>query len=430
MSFILKNGGYRILSLFKTAEKHFDKRDIQTWLKHELLTQYIKNWGSAVGLASNSKNINELHYVDGFAGRGTFKDGKAASPKIAIDNLQELQYVFSSKYKNCKASFHIHIVELLKEYNNLLKSELKSYSKYPGQIHIYEGKFEDKVPFLLDKTKGNPSLYFIDPFGYKGVHMNDIVKILNQRSHEVLINVMSYSLVRNVTIAENKDELCNFFGLKDVDEDIVNYIELAAQINDHETKSSNNKLLKLEDKIINLYIEQIRKNCGKKLYFLKKRIHSQIKPAVYFHLLFATGHRRGLQEMKDAMVKFELIREQIEDTYLKDNDVEEFSLFGDLFSERNEYVTYDYNQFIQDFIEQFNGKKTNYAEIADHFLEKSPLPLRSSSDNKSIYDYMKKIINDVKYIKADNHAFSNLNNAEENNIYVNIQEVNIQTALF
>lgn len=417
------------MSSYRTAEKHFEKRDIQTWLKHALLTEYIKNWGNAIGLATNSKYIPEIHFVDGFAGRGYFEDGNKGSPLIAIENLQDMQYTFEQNYKKFNSSFVIHLVELKKDYIDFIKVNIKNYSKYPELIYLYHGKFEDKLSLLLNQTVGHPALYFIDPFGYKGVRMNDVVKIISHQSHEVLINVMTISLVRNITIEENSKELCNFFGLDDIDQNIVDYMNMVIEAKMNESKPLHTKLLKLEDKILELYIEQVKKRIpDKKLYFLKKRIYSGLNPKVYFHLLFITGHRRGLVEMKKAMVNFDLIRDKIENQYIHENKVQEHSILGDIFSEQNEYEMYNYETFVNDFKKQFNFKKTTYAEIVEYFLEYSPLPFKAVEGNKSIYDYFKRLFKEVRYIDCSNKSFSSLKEAETNIIYPRITMV--QQSLF
>lgn len=82
--------------------------------------------------------------------------------------------------------FKIFTVEVIEEYHNLLK-KLKNQSPFPNQIHNFCGEFEKYVDKLIPSTKGTPSLYFIDPFGYKGVPMGKIKQILDQQSNEVLM---------------------------------------------------------------------------------------------------------------------------------------------------------------------------------------------------------------------------------------------------
>lgn len=132
--------------------------------------------------ASISKKIKKCHFVDCFAGRGSFDDGQEGSPLIAINSLFNLQKDFQY---NRECRFYIHTVEILDSYHNMLQ-QMAQKSSYPSQIKNYCGEFIHHVEHLIASTSGSPALYFVDPFGYKGVRMRDIRKILSERSHEVL----------------------------------------------------------------------------------------------------------------------------------------------------------------------------------------------------------------------------------------------------
>lgn len=154
------------------------------------------------------KNIKTVNFVDGFAGRGYFDDGKMGSPQIAINRLLNFQNILQSEYRN-DLRFKFYNVEYNPEYYQELE-KIRLRSQYPHQIQNLLGKFEDHLDTLINFTQGKPTFYFIDPFGYKGVNMNDIHRIVKQPSNELLINVMSYSLVRNITIKSSEIELCKF----------------------------------------------------------------------------------------------------------------------------------------------------------------------------------------------------------------------------
>lgn len=418
------------MSNYKTALKHFEKRDIQTWLKHVLLSNYIKNWGTVFGKAANSLDIENVHFVDCFAGRGYFLDGNPGSPTLAVENLFSLQNTFN-KYRENNCKFHIHTVEIIEAFNYLLKKELKAFCAFPKQVHINEGTFQEHLPRLLATTNGSPALYFIDPFGYKGVHMHDVINILNQPRHEVLINVMSYSLVRNIKIKENRKEICNFFGLSHMDADIEQYIELVSSLHDKKNNTQNTLLLKLEDKIIQLYKHQVKELLGKNVYTLSKRIHSQINQNIYFHLIFITRNRKGLVEMKDAMTKFDLEKNKIEEQYIYENGIQEHSFLGDLFSITNSYEYYTYETFIDDILDKFNNTTTTYGKIIDYFLLNTPLTFRDiNKNNKSIYDYMHRLSKEGNGITFRNRRFANLGDADDLEVTFNMSSVCIQTPLF
>lgn len=412
----------------KPQIKHFQKKEIQTHLKHALLEEYIIRWASIMGKASFAGKITNIHFIDGFAGKGTFNDGHYGSPKIAISNLFDLQSSFYETYQSSSMKFIIHTIESYPDFQVELE-KLKNSSPFSNQIINYKGKFEEHLPSILTKTTGSPSLYFIDPFGYKGVRMDDIQTILEKPSNEVLINVMSRSLGRNYSIENNQTEICKFFGVEKLPSNISDYLKIATN-DDKDLFMNKNQFEKMENDIINFFKSQLYDRFkSKKLYTISKRIYSKINPNQYFHLVFATTKRRGLDAMKQSMVRYEITKMNLEDQYIKSNALS-LVLIDDLFSDSNELSSYNYKSFLKEFIDCFNNCETNFAEIVDYFLQTSPLPFRDEENNqKSIYDYFKKMMSFNLGIKTTAKFYSTFKRHHEITVIVNIPTSNIKSIL-
>lgn len=225
--------------------------------------------------------------------------------------------------------------------------------------------------------------------------MNDMHRILQQSSNELLINVMSYSLVRNITIKSSENELCNFFGVNTLPADISDYLNLRKHSSVALSMPLMQDLMKREDNIIELYKSQIKLGTSN-VYTLSKRIHSQINNNIYFHLVFVTRDRKGLIEMKKTMVQFEELRTKAENNYIIQNQLDTSHFQDDLFSDNNRHNSYGYKEFVQDFMLHFNKKdNVTYAKVIDFFLQYSPLPFESN-DEKSISDYTKTLFSTSK----------------------------------
>ncbi|MEB3103541.1 three-Cys-motif partner protein TcmP, partial [Ferviditalea candida] len=346
----------------------------------------------------------------------TFEDGQEGSPLIAINNLFSLQRDFQYN-KECR--FYIHTVELLEDYHNMLQ-QMALTSPFPSQINNYCGEFKYHVDRLLASTTGSPALYFVDPFGYKGVHMADITKILSERAHEVLINVMSYSLVRNYRIQNNQVELCNFFGIDKLPPNIVDYIKMATSDDVLKNQTSRSVFEKLEDQIIDLYVHKLKSQFNEPVYALKKRIYSPLNPNVYFHLVFATRSRAGLIEMKDSMIAFEPLRIQAEDAYHASTKSIKALYADDLFSESTNAKSYDYMAFIEEVIVHFNNRVITYGQVIDHFLQFSPLPFRDGANQKSVYDFSVRLFKKNSFITVSSQSFANHKDADKLSIQINL----------
>ena len=70
-----------------TAEKNWEMKP-QTEIKHDLLTEYLKRWTPILGRSQNEQRV--LHYIDGFAGRGTYNSGEEGSPFRAMQILHRV----------------------------------------------------------------------------------------------------------------------------------------------------------------------------------------------------------------------------------------------------------------------------------------------------------------------------------------------------
>lgn len=387
----------------KPQDKHFQKKDIQTHLKHALLEDYIIRWASIIGNGALAGKIRKIHFVDGFAGRGAFLDGGAGSPKIAISNLFHLQQRFYEKYQSSNMRFIVHTVESHPAFQATLE-ELKSNSPFSSQIRNYKGKFEDHLTDILNQTNGSPALYFIDPFGYKGVRMDDIQNILLNPSHEVLVNVMTRSVGRNLSIENNHTEIKKFFGLNELPSNILEYLRISNTPN-KDVFMNDNIFENLENDIVNLFKEQLhRRFQNDKIYTLSKRIYSKINPTQYFHLVFATRRREGLVAMKQSMADYESLKIQIENDFGIKN-----AFMEDLFTTDNQLAVYNYTNFTSDFITEFNNNTVPFSEIVDYYLQATPLPFRDNENSKkSIYDYFQKLIGTGTWIKTEGRAYAEI----------------------
>ncbi|TLS48306.1 three-Cys-motif partner protein TcmP [Paenibacillus antri] len=417
MSNIINNFNEGVDHLKTPQEKHFDKKDIQTHLKHQLLENYIIRWSNVLGGATFAGKFNKIHFVDGFAGRGSFHDGEAGSPLIAINHLFHLQRKFYELYQSSNLRFIIHTVESYPEYQSAL-DELIQTAPLPEQIKNYKGKFEEHLPKILNRTSGSPALYFIDPFGYKGVQMDDIQSILSQQSHEVLVNVMSRSIGRNLSIEKNRAEIKKFFGVKEIPDDIAKYLKISSA-SDKKLFMGDMVFENLESSIIGLFKEQLRIRFeADSIFTLSKRIYSKINPMQYFHLVFATRNRKGLVEMKTSMVKYEEQKTIIEDTFLRNNNPE-LVFMDDLFSTSGQLSNYNYKSFVIDFEKHFNNTGVTgikFSKIVDYYLQATPLPFRDNS-GKSIYDYFLRLRGRGYFVRTEGgRAFADLD--EHENIIV------------
>jgi three-Cys-motif partner protein len=160
-----------------------------TKAKHDILEKYLMAWIPILG-----QTHQRIVYIDGFAGPGIYRDGEPGSPVIALRCAREHQHrihrmtaVFIEKDENRFAC---------------LEEQVSSVDHTENiEPYCIRGEFEDTVVSLLDDLESDgdnlaPTLAFIDPFGFSGVPVELLCKILSYPSTEVFVNYAIDSLNR------------------------------------------------------------------------------------------------------------------------------------------------------------------------------------------------------------------------------------------
>jgi three-Cys-motif partner protein len=162
-------------------------------VKDQLLGCYLKPY-----VAKILHTHKPLVYVDCFAGKGKFDDGKQGSPLIALEIMQQ-------GLNSSTMSGHLQIAPAFIDLNYAddLRANLKDY---PG-VKIVPGAYEDTIDALL-KNKGGCNVFlYIDPYGIKALDCSKFDAFANGQFNtiELLINMNSFGFIR---------EACNAMGAK------------------------------------------------------------------------------------------------------------------------------------------------------------------------------------------------------------------------
>ncbi len=198
-------------------------RSTQTKIKHEILAKYILAWGGIItngvrGAAARSVSSGRefdlrLTMVDGFGYAGRY-DGEQTdalrgesphqvwgSPVLAAQALDKLRENALTALPGARVSTNLIAVEktpstfdeLAKSFTlagleNRLTDTLDALA--PGQIALLKGDFRKYVDdILLFTDPPRFSLYFLDPYGPKGIPFREVVRpIVAQEKTDVIIN--------------------------------------------------------------------------------------------------------------------------------------------------------------------------------------------------------------------------------------------------
>ena len=220
---------------------------------------------------------SDFLYVDGFSGpwqaKGqTFED---TSFGIVLSRLTEVREKLGSMGRT--TTMRAVFVEEDAAAFGRLKAAVERFPRV--KVTAIHGRFEEAVPAILPMLSPGTFLFaFLDPKGWKGIALERLRPLLRHPRAEVLVNVMTYSIVRHATQQETQQGFAEFFGGGEW------RLELDALLRNHDR----------EEAILRLYLQRLRQ-IGQFTYVGTTRIRDPNKDRTYFHLAYGTRHPAGME---------------------------------------------------------------------------------------------------------------------------------------
>ena len=254
-----------------------------TKVKHEVFSKYLKVWINILGTYHN------LHIFDCFAGRGRYIDGSEGSPlkilKILV-NLKENQ----GKPENA----YCHFIEKNESNHSNLSTEINNFKDQKEnldwlKIKTYFDEFSNIFDEIIRDYDNNisPAFFFIDPFGFGGIPLQIIKKILSFPKTEMFITFMTRDVNRFLESLPHKSTISELFGCDDVMEKITHepYIGLTR-----------------EQAILKFYRNQLHEEIGIR-YTFPFQVKADTNLQTVYYLIHCTNHPKGSELMKAIMYK-------------------------------------------------------------------------------------------------------------------------------
>lgn len=257
-----------------------------TSAKHELLRRYLGAWFPK--LASTGFH-GRLLFLDGFAGPGVYAGGELGSPILALQTL--IDHPHFDRW--AKTEFRFVFFEPDPERHQSLLRALEAFFDEQGgepknvKVDALETSFVDGATEVLTRLNGRqlaPTFALVDPFGFKGVPLDLIRRLLAFDRCEVFFNFMIDQVNRWVEHPDPKirGHLEDLFGTTD-------YVRAA------ECGAGDERRQFLHD----LYEKQLRAHAGFPYVHSFQMINRKNRP-LYF-MFYGTRHIEGVRAMKSAM---------------------------------------------------------------------------------------------------------------------------------
>jgi three-Cys-motif partner protein len=162
--------------------------EVRLWseIKHDILRKYLKLFINKLGARGR------IYYVDGFAGQGKYDDGKEGSPLIAARIAGEYADRGRDVLRCINVEMEPDVFQNLKHHTNEFASR--------GLISNICGSFEDRLDTILGMVGNDVVLFFIDPFGAKGIELPLLEKVRSQSkgTSEILLRFDDLRIGRTI----------------------------------------------------------------------------------------------------------------------------------------------------------------------------------------------------------------------------------------
>jgi three-Cys-motif partner protein len=152
--------------MIKPNRDFFEERSIRSEVKTEIVRKYFWAWAKIMVGQVKKRGGDKIGYVDLFAGKGRYNDGSPSTPLRILEGAirdkdisQMLVAVFNDRDPDNAVSLKAEI-ELLPNIK-LLKHEPR----------VRNRDIDDQLARVLQRTATIPILYFLDPWGYKGLSL-------------------------------------------------------------------------------------------------------------------------------------------------------------------------------------------------------------------------------------------------------------------
>lgn len=269
-----------------TDSNFFDEQREQSKVKATLVQKYFWAWAKVIlGALARNPRVTEkkIVYIDLFAGPGRYKDGAMSTPLLilqkAIDDPNIAPYLvtlFNDKDENN---------------TNSLQSEINALSgignlRYKPDVQ-HEVVGED-IAKWFEQIHLAPTLFFVDPWGYKGLSLRLINAVLKDWGCDCIFffNYNRISMgIKNPCVRPHMEAL------------------FESRFEQVASKVENTSPAEREAVIIEELCEALNEMGGTKHYILPFRFRNELGTRTSHHLIFVSKDFKGYEIMKEIMAK-------------------------------------------------------------------------------------------------------------------------------
>jgi len=264
-----------------SGNSFFDESQEQSQVKAAIVAKYFWAWAKVI-IPSQKRRGNKIAYIDLFAGPGRYKDGTRSTPLLILeraihdlDMQQMLITLFNDKDSNNTQTLSQTIDSI---------PDIASLKHKP---QVYNEEVGEEIVKMFEQMRLIPTLFFVDPWGYKGLSLRLINSVLKNWGCDCII-FFNYNRINmglhNGAVEEHMNAL---FG-KERGDKLRRQLELL-------------RPFERELTIIEALIEAIKEMGGQ--YVLPFCFKNARGNRTSHHLIFVSKDVKGYEIMKEIMAK-------------------------------------------------------------------------------------------------------------------------------
>lgn len=254
----------------------FEAQSEQSAVKAHIVSSYFSAWSRVI-----QKWNTRMAYIDLFCGPGKYENNNLSAPLLIIQSTLANPLLQNKMYFIFNDNDPANIATLKQSI-----SQMEGSSKLRGRIQFYEETVEQNFYKRLRIPSNIPVLSFVDPFGYKGLTM-DLINRLISNSGSDCIFFFNYNRI-NMALSSNTkfdEHLKNLFG--------------QARTNELKKELAHRPPQQREPLVLNALIEALCEN--KSNYVLPFKFYGTEQLRTSHFIIFVTKHPVACKIMKQIM---------------------------------------------------------------------------------------------------------------------------------
>ncbi|HVC46953.1 MAG TPA: three-Cys-motif partner protein TcmP [Terracidiphilus sp.] len=263
-------------------DSFFDESSDQSRVKAAIVAEYFWAWARVILPVVKAKG-GRIAYIDLFAGPGRYGDDTKSTPILVLekaigdpDICQRLEVIFND--------FNLENANRLQAEIN----QLKGVEKLRYRPRIYKEEVGEKIVAMFADWENVPTLFFVDPWGYKGLSLGLVNSVLRNWGCDCIF-FFNYNRINpglmNPFVKQHMDML---FGCERAE-------QLRLKV---EMLSPREREVAIVEEL-----SQALRQLGAP-YVLPFCFKNESGKRTSHHLIFATKHPKGYEIMKGIMAKY------------------------------------------------------------------------------------------------------------------------------